>query len=56
MLLTVADLEPVVAGRPVAELAYRLIPTFPGQVPAGVLPAAWLPAANTALERAARPG
>jgi|tagenome__1003787_1003787.scaffolds.fasta_scaffold20798435_1 glutathione S-transferase len=43
LLLTLADLDHVIAGRPVRELARRLIPAFPGDVPAGVLPAAWLP-------------
>jgi glutathione S-transferase len=43
MLLTVEDLAPAFAGRPSAELALRLIPAYPGRVPAGVLPAAWLP-------------
>jgi glutathione S-transferase len=42
MLLTVEDLAPMFAGRPAADLARRLIPTYPGQVPAGVLPAGWL--------------
>jgi len=42
LLLTIDDLAPVFAGRPAAELAYRLIPTLAGHVPAGVLPAAWL--------------
>jgi glutathione S-transferase len=43
MLLTVEDLTPVFVGRPAAELARRLIPAYPGHVPAGVLPASWLP-------------
>ena len=42
MLLTVADLAPVFLGRPAEGLARRLIPDFPGGVPVGVLPAAWL--------------
>lgn len=44
LLLTIADLQPVLADRPAARLARRLIPTFPGDVPAGVLPPTWLPA------------
>jgi hypothetical protein len=43
MLLTVEDLGPLFAGRPASELARRLVPVFPGCVPAGVVPAAWLP-------------
>ena len=38
-LLTVDDLEPLLANRPVAELARQLVPEFPGHVPAGALPA-----------------
>jgi glutathione S-transferase len=43
LLLTLEDLAPQLADRPAAELARRLIPTFPGRVPEGVLPASWLP-------------
>jgi glutathione S-transferase len=43
MLLTVEDLGPLFDGRVAEALARRLIPTYPGHVPAGVLPAAWLP-------------
>jgi glutathione S-transferase len=43
LLLTLEDLAPLLAERPAADLARRLIPTLPGRVPAGVLPAAWLP-------------
>jgi glutathione S-transferase len=43
LLLTMDDLSPLLAGRPAAELARRLIPRFAGRVPAGTLPAAWLP-------------
>jgi glutathione S-transferase len=42
LLLTLEDLTAMVGGRPVAALARRLIPAFPGCVPAGVLPAAWV--------------
>lgn len=41
MLLTVEDLTGLFADRAVNHLARRLIPDFPGRVPAGVLPAAW---------------
>lgn len=43
LLLTVEDLASLFADRPAAELARRVIPVLPGRVPAGVLPAAWLP-------------
>src|SRR3954447_16376920 len=43
LLLTLEALSGVLGRRPVAELARRLIAVFPGRVPAGVLPAAWLP-------------
>jgi glutathione S-transferase len=43
LLLTIDDLAPLFAGRPSADLARRLIPVLAGHVPAGVLPAAWLP-------------
>ena len=43
VLLTIEDLARLFADRPASELARRLIPTFPGRVPTGVLPAAWLP-------------
>lgn len=42
LLATIDDLAPVLADRPARALALRLIPTFPGRVPAGALPAAWL--------------
>lgn len=46
MLLTLDDLHEVLANRPVTELARRLVPHFPGRVPAGALPAALLPHAR----------
>ena len=39
MLITVEDLAPLLAQRPVRQLAHRLIPALPGHIPAGVLPA-----------------
>jgi glutathione S-transferase len=48
-LMTVRDLDPLTRGRPGAELAMRLIPSFGNDFPAGLLPAEWLPA--TAPER-----
>ena len=43
MLLTLEDLATLFADRPITQLARRRVPTFPGQVPAGVIPATWLP-------------
>ena len=43
LMLTFEDLAEELERRPVAELARRLIAVFPGRVPAGVLPPAWLP-------------
>jgi glutathione S-transferase len=54
LLLTVEDLAPLLAGRPCAALARRLIPAFPGYVPAGVLPSGWIDdreAATLGLDR-----
>ena len=45
LLMTLGDVRPLLAGRPAGELATRTFPDFPGNVPAGTLPAAWLPAA-----------
>jgi glutathione S-transferase len=43
VLLVVADLHPVIAGRPCEELAHRLFPDYQGMVPAGAYPAGWVP-------------
>jgi glutathione S-transferase len=43
VLLTVGDLHPLMADRPGEELARRLFPDYPGLVPAGALPAEWVP-------------
>ncbi|WP_051471582.1 glutathione S-transferase [Patulibacter minatonensis] len=43
VLLTVGDLHPLMAGRPGEEIARRLFPDYPGLVPAGALPAGWVP-------------
>ena len=42
LLLTLADLRPLLDERPAGALARRWFPGYPGQVPAGTLPAAWL--------------
>jgi glutathione S-transferase len=47
LLLTIADLRPLIATHPAAELT-RYFPPMVGEVAAGVLPTAWFPAATTA--------
>ena len=43
LLATIADVGPLLSGRPSEALATALFPDFPGEVPAGALPADWLP-------------
>jgi glutathione S-transferase len=43
LLLTLGDVAPLLEGRPAAELARRAFPAYPGAVPAGTLPRAWVP-------------
>jgi glutathione S-transferase len=43
LLHTIADTRPLIDGRPAAELT-RYFPPMPGEIPAGTLPAEWLPA------------
>lgn len=47
LLTTVVDLDGLLAGRPADLLARRLFADFPGHVPAGALPAAWIGAAGS---------
>jgi glutathione S-transferase len=42
LLATIGDARPMLDGRPAADLAMRLFGDFPGNVPAGALPADWL--------------
>ncbi len=44
VLLTVGDLEPLIAGRAGERIARRWFPDYPGRVPAGAYPAGWVPA------------
>ena len=44
VLLTIGDLRPLLEGRPVADVAMRWFPDYPGEVPPGTLPAGWVPA------------
>jgi glutathione S-transferase len=43
LLMKVADLRPLIAGRPAEAFTERWFPREPGEVPAGTLPAEWLP-------------
>ena len=44
VLLTVADLQPLIEQRPAGELARRWFPDYTGEVPKGAFPAGWVPA------------
>src|SRR4051794_14858154 len=46
LMMTIADVRPLIEGRPAGELALRPFPDHPGEVPAGTFPADWLPAAS----------
>jgi glutathione S-transferase len=43
VLLAFEDLSPMIADRPAADLAMRILPTYPATIPP-VLPPEWLPA------------
>jgi glutathione S-transferase len=43
LLLTLADLRDGIDARPAGRLARRVIPRYPGDTPAGTLPAGWIP-------------
>jgi glutathione S-transferase len=42
LLLTLEDVARWAGSRPATELAFKWFPRYPGRVPGGVLPAAWL--------------
>ena len=44
VLLTVADLRPLIQGRPAEQIARRWFADYAGEIPAGALPAGWVPA------------
>jgi glutathione S-transferase len=43
LLLNLADLRDQIDARPAGKLARRLIPHYPGEIPAGTLPPEWIP-------------
>ena len=47
LLETIEDVRPLIAGHPAADLT-RYFPPMVGRIPAGTLPAAWLPASPAA--------
>jgi glutathione S-transferase len=47
LLMTIGDVRPLIEGHPAAELT-RYFPPADGDIPAGVLPAEWLPASASA--------
>jgi glutathione S-transferase len=49
LLLTLGDVEPLIAGRPAGALARRHFPEYPGHVPKGTLPASWFREASTSV-------
>lgn len=48
LLMTLGDLRPIIEPTPAGQLAMRLFPDFPGNAPAGVIPAQLLPQPATA--------
>jgi glutathione S-transferase len=48
LLLAVEDLRPLIEPRPAGRLARRIFEPIAGRVPAGTIPAAWLPATPVA--------
>ncbi len=43
VLLTVADLRPLIEGRPAERVARRWFPDYAGEVPGGAFPGGWVP-------------
>jgi glutathione S-transferase len=49
LLLTLEDVAPLLATRPAGALARNVFAEYPGSVPAGALPAAWLPSPTASV-------
>jgi len=47
LLLTIEDVAPLIDARPAGALARRVFAHCPGRVPAGVLPAGWVPSSDS---------
>jgi glutathione S-transferase len=43
VLLTLADIQPLIEDRPAGEIARRWFADYPGHIPAGAFPAGWVP-------------
>lgn len=50
--MNLADLRPLIAGRPCGVAAARLFPVYRGDIPGGILPSAWFEPLATATTRA----
>jgi glutathione S-transferase len=48
LLMALGDLRPLIEARPAGQLALRLFPDYPGDVPAGAIPPEYLPATPAA--------
>lgn len=48
LMMTLEDVRPAIELRPAGQLANRIDPNYPGQVPAGTVPAPWLAPLRTA--------
>lgn len=46
-LMSFEDLAPLIAGRPAGEFALELYPEWPTSIPAGYVPADWLPSSSS---------
>jgi glutathione S-transferase len=55
LLMTLRDIGPLIESRPAGQLALRIWPDHPGEVPAGTFPADWVPA-NSASSAASLAG
>ena len=45
VFLTIGDLRPLLAGRPLEQVPRRWFADYPGEIPAGAYPAGWVPTA-----------
>jgi glutathione S-transferase len=52
LVMSLEDLQPLIAGRPAGEMAMRVVPDFPGRIPP-IFPSAWLEPLREAAPAAA---